>query len=51
LQSTHMWEVLPDHCADVLGVIEVQRRVDLVQDVQRRRLEPVSRRGFEVCQV
>lgn len=37
---THLWEVLLDHRADVLRVVEVQRCINLVQDVDGCRLEP-----------
>jgi hypothetical protein len=36
----HLWEVLLDHCADVLRVVEVQCCIHLVQDVDGRGLEP-----------
>jgi hypothetical protein len=42
LRLPHLWEVLLDHCADVLRVVEVQRSIYLVQDVDGRRLEPAA---------
>jgi hypothetical protein len=45
---THLREVLLDHGADVLRVVEVKRGVHLVQDVDGRGLEPVT---YTLCRV
>jgi hypothetical protein len=35
-----LWEVLLDHAANVLGVVQVQGGIDLIKDVQGGGLEP-----------
>ena len=40
-----MLEMSSQHLADVLGMRQVERRVDLVQDVERRRLEQQQRQN------
>ena len=36
-------EVLFDHPPNILAVVQVERRIHLVEDVQRGRLEPTSK--------
>jgi len=38
--QAYLWEVLLDHGTNVLGVVEVQRSIHLVKDVDGGRLEP-----------
>ena len=38
--ESHLWEVLFDHRTDVLCVVEVQRCINLIQNVDGGRLEP-----------